>query len=115
VPFAYGEPFGLNVAFSAVAEADRVGPTVAFSPYREMRGEGLTGDIYLDYADTAALIAIVNEPHPDAIVAGRTFDYTPFVTDIAPVPIPEPGTYALMLVGLSLIVLAARRRGTGGR
>jgi hypothetical protein len=113
VPFAYGEPFGLNVSFQATAEPDRTGPTVQFSPYRELRGEGLIGDLHLDFMDTAALVAIVNEPHPDAVVMGRTFDYTHLVTDVVPVPVPEPGTYALMLAGLGLIGLAVRRRGTG--
>lgn len=113
VPFAYGEPFGLNVLFQATAEPDRTGPTIQFSPYRELRGEGLIGDLYLDFMDTAALAAIVNESHPDAVVLGRAFDYTPFVTDVVPVPVPEPETYALMLAGLGLVGLAVRRRGKG--
>ncbi|MGD9603124.1 MAG: hypothetical protein AB7O21_17790 [Gammaproteobacteria bacterium] len=106
VPFVYGEPFGLSVSFQAFAEVDRTDPTTLFSPFRELRGEGLIGDLSLDFADTAALMAIVNALHPDAGVTGRTFDYTPFVTDVVPVPVPIPSAMCLILVPL----LASLRR-----
>ena len=65
--------------------------------------------MYIDASNTAQLVAIVNEEHPEAAVTGVARDYSPLVTDVSPVP--EPSAQWLAGAGMTVVAaLAGRRR-----
>ena len=55
---------------------------------------------------TITQLAGSTDPGPTATLDSAALGYTLF----SPAPIPEPGTYAMMLAGLGLLGLTARRK-----
>ena len=94
VTFNYGEPFALSTELRVDGFVDQ-GSGAADTPY--------INEVTVDFLNTARLVAIVNEDHPDAIVTGLGGNYSQLVTDTAPqVPLPAAAwlfTSALLLIG----------------
>jgi len=98
VPFTYGETFNLHLLLNVWAFHDNLFPAVI-------------DRVDTNFFNTAELIAIVNQNNPTMLLAGKGFDYTPFVTDTLPPGVPEPA--GIVLVAIGLAGLAWHRRGSG--
>jgi hypothetical protein len=88
VPFEYGVPVALTTELTITLLTDNRFLQTLSNPYREIWGGGVIENIYVDTYNTAELIAIVNEEHPEADVTGVNFDYSPLVMASIP-PIPD--------------------------
>ena len=109
VPFVYGEPLPLEVSFSIRGETDRTDPSFIFNPYGEQRGERLIGDLSMDFSNTAALIAIVNEEHPTTMITGVNHNYSSLVTATIPNPVPVPPAVWLFASALGYLLHRTRK------
>ncbi len=106
-------PMGSNgsVQFNLITNADALGP-VTVGPFLVPNSYALLG------TDKAAGLTTTFMPLADAINAMPWNFYVNLHTDFMPggeirgqlAPIPEPGTYALLAIGLGVIGVAARRR-----
>ncbi|MAE60953.1 MAG: hypothetical protein CMJ49_06295 [Planctomycetaceae bacterium] len=109
VPFNYGEPIGLTTNLVARAFADNRFLGQQSNPFFLNYGGGVIQNVFIDYFNTAELVAIVNEDHPDVTITGvSSTDYSSLVTDTIPAIVPVPS--AVLLFGSAIVGLTGFRR-----
>ena len=77
--------------------------------YNLALGNSLNATPFLQVGDTFVELKTIN-PSNDDNVFGLFFSSTFQIGDVITSPVPEPETYAMMLVGLGLVGFSARRR-----
>ena len=113
VPFNYGEPLALTNILAVNATADNRFLGQQSNPFFLGWGGGVIENVYNNYLNTAELVAIVNEAHPDVAITGvSSTDYSSLVTDTLPSSVPIPAAAWLFGSGLVVLVSISRRRNT---
>ena len=98
VTFNYGEPFALLTKLRVDGFVDQ-GSGGANTPY--------VNEVSVDFLNTARLVAIINDAHPEAEVTGVAGSYGHLVrSDVPAVPVPAAG----WLFGSALLLFIRRQR-----
>lgn len=103
IPFIYGEPFGLETAFSTEIWTPSRFINQTSNPFFLHYGFPIFSEMEVDFLNTAELVAIVNPDDPAASITGVNLDYSAFVTATEPAVVPLPAAAPMLAVALGLL------------